>query len=45
MILDGELCEKKGESLESEDGKILENKENFVIKLVIIDLLKKYYFW
>ena len=40
MILDGKLCEKKGESLDSDSGKILENKANFVIKLVTIDYWK-----
>jgi len=45
VILDGELCEKKGERLDSEAWKILENREIFVIKLVIIDQLKNYDFW
>jgi len=43
--LDGELCEKEGESLSSEGWKFSENKENFVIKLVIISSLKNYDFY
>ena len=45
VILDGKLCEKKGESLNSEGWKILENRASFVIKLVIISPLKNYDFW
>jgi len=45
VILGGELCEKKGESLDSEGWKILENRAGFVIKLVIIGPLKNYNFW
>jgi len=45
LILDEELCEKKGEILDSEGWKISENGANFVIKLVIISPLKNYDFW
>jgi len=45
VILDGELCEKKGKSLDSEGLKISENRVSFVIKLVIIGLFKNYDFW
>jgi len=45
VILDAELCEKKWEILNSEAWKILENKESFVIKLVIIGPLENYDFW
>jgi len=45
VILDRELCEKKGESLDSEGWKISENRVRFVIKLAIISPLKNYAFW
>jgi len=40
VILDGELCENKGEKLDSEGRKISENRAIFVIKLIIIGPLK-----
>jgi len=43
--LDGELCEKKGEELDSEGWKISKNSAIFEIKLVMIDPLKNYDFW
>ena len=45
MIIDEELCEKKGESLDSEGWRISEYKARFVIKLLIIGPLKNYDFW
>jgi len=45
VILDGELCEKKGGRLDSEAWKILENSVIFEIKRVMIGSLKNYDFW
>jgi len=37
-----ELCEKKGEGLDSKGWKISQNRASFMIKLVIISPLKNY---
>ena len=44
VILDEDLCEKRGESNDSEGWKMIENRASFVIKPIMISPRKSYDF-